>query len=131
MKSYKGKSLAWLKKECQKHFNQYIRLRDRDRCCISCGSPDTAHASHFFPVKMYDELRYDEDNCHASCVKCNTFLYGNIFYYSKYLPKKIGQERFDALVRRAEESKKKTHKWNRWELIEKIEYYKEKCRSGH
>ena len=125
---YKGKSVAWLKRECQKWFNRYIRIRDDGKPCISCGNKNTSDASHFFSVRMYDALRFDEDNAHKSCTYCNRFAFGNIFYYTKRLPDRIGKERFDALVKRAEESKKSLHKWNRWELIELIETYKQKCK---
>ena len=127
-KDYKGKSLPWLKRKCQEYFNRYIRLRDEGKGCVSCKENHFEHASHFFSVRMYDAMRFDEGNVHGGCAKCNTFLFGNLYYYGKRLPDRIGQERFKELVRRAEESKKTQHKWQRWELIEKIEYYKQKCK---
>ena len=124
---YKGKSIPWLLNKCQYYFNLYIRLRDEGQPCISCGNPYFDHASHFFPVKGNQQLRFDEDNCHGGCAYCNTFLYGNQFEYSKRLPKRIGKERFNALLKRQGDAKKNTgFKWQRWELIEKIEYYKER-----
>ena len=125
---YKGKSLGRLKMICQTWFNKYIRLRDDGKPCISCGDMNTTDASHFFSVRMYDALRFDEDNAHRGCVYCNRFAFGNQYEYSKRLPDRIGKDRFDALVLRAKESKKTHHKWERFELIEKIEYYKKKCK---
>lgn len=127
--NYKGKSLPWLKRKCQFYFNQYIRLRDKGKPCISCGKPDTQHASHFYSVRMNDAMRFDEENVHAACALCNTFLYGNLYYYGLRLPRRIGDKEFKMLVNRAEKSKQTTHKWDRWELIEKIEHYKALCKS--
>ena len=89
-------------KELQAIFNKYIRLRDKDEPCISCGIKITglSHASHFFSVGSTPGLRFDENNVHASCEKCNLHLHGNQFEYSIRLPDKIGQENFNQLIQK-------------------------------
>ena len=89
-------------KELQAIFNKYIRLRDKDELCISCGIKITglSHASHFFSVGSTPGLRFDENNVHASCEKCNLHLHGNQFEYSIRLPDKIGQENFNQLIQK-------------------------------
>ena len=128
MANYKGKSLSWLLNKTQYYFNRYIRLRDFGKPCISCDAMFFDHASHFFPVKGNSELRFDEDNVHGGCAYCNTFLSGNQYEYSKRLPLRIGQQRFDELVERYEAAKKRNFKWQRYEVIELLEYYKQKCK---
>ena len=87
-------------KDAQKEFNRYIRLRDKDNGCISCGKPlihGNIDASHFYSVGAYPRLRFNEDNVHASCVYCNRYMHGNIAEYTIRLPKKIGIKRFEKL----------------------------------
>jgi len=87
-------------KELQLIFNKYIRLRDAGLPCISCGVTITGkgHASHYYSVGAYPNLRFNEDNVHMSCEKCNVHLHGNIADYSERLPDKIGSERFKQLM---------------------------------
>ena len=81
-------------------FNTYIRLRDKDRECVSCGCDMKGRkgdASHFYSVGGNANLRFNEDNTHLSCVPCNQFKHGNLLEYAERLPKRIGQERFERL----------------------------------
>ena len=87
-------------KELQTIFNQFIRVRDFGKPCISCGEKiiGTAHASHFMSVGSHPNLRFNEFNCHSSCVKCNTHLHGNLIEYSLRLPERIGDEAYNQLI---------------------------------
>ena len=124
------KSLPALKKKCQDQFNKMIRLRDRidESCfkCISCGQIkdlSQMHAGHYYNVGQHDGLRFDEDNCHGQCNYCNTFLHGNLIEYTKNLPLKIGQKRFDALQIRAGYYKRNGHKWHRFDIEQLIQQF--------
>lgn len=92
----------WLK-EAETVVNRYVRLRDQyaGLDCISCDRTTywegQWHASHFKAVGANSALRYNLWNIHRSCSVCNNHLSGNIAAYSKRLPAKIGQERFDWL----------------------------------
>ena len=98
---YSGKSTAYLKKKAQEVFNRWIRLRDAEQPCISCGSWNTAHASHYFSAGKHNHLRFDEDNVHLSCIYCNTYEHGNLINYRQGLIKRIGIERLEALELKA------------------------------
>jgi len=86
------KSLSELLKEAQTAFNSYIRERDKDLPCISCGRHHDGqyHAGHYKTVGAYPELRYEELNCHKQCAPCNNHLSGNILEYRKRLIERMG-----------------------------------------
>lgn len=133
-KSKKTVTLPKLKAKLQEVFNEYIRLRDKGERCISCGLRNYSNpnaylqAGHYYPVSGYDGLRFDEDNVHGECARCNCFDESHLIGYGENLIKKIGQERYDALKQRAADYKKNGYKWSRAELLEKIEYYKAKIK---
>ena len=80
----------WMR-EAQAAFNLFIRLRDADEPCISCGRHHTGqyHAGHFLSVGARPELRFEERNVHKQCSACNNHLAGNIVLYRKALFSKI------------------------------------------
>lgn len=88
-------------REAQTQFNRFIRARDYDLPCISCGTqnPNIQYcAGHYFTVGGHPELRFDELNVHKQCNKsCNMELSGNIAAYRVSLVKKIGREGMDYL----------------------------------
>ncbi|MGJ7216688.1 recombination protein NinG [Morganella morganii] len=94
------KPLSYFAKQAQTAFNAYIRERDKDLPCISCGRHHAGqyHAGHYRTTKAMPELRFDEDNVHKQCSACNNHLSGNIENYRPALIEKIGQERFDRLM---------------------------------
>lgn len=111
-------------KGLQAVFNTYIRLRDSDLPCISCGTtkPVKYDAGHFFSVGAYPNVRFDEDNVHKQCSNhCNVHLSGNIHEYRIGLIKKIGQVRYDQLEQRAKQT---VSKLSIPEIQEKTAYYK-------
>jgi hypothetical protein len=122
------KTLPKLKAELQAIFNAYIRERDRGKPCISCGQFKTLQAGHFFPVKGYDALRFDEDNVHGECAGCNCFDEGHLIGYQDNILTRIGLERLNALKERARDYKKNGYKWSRSELEELIKVYKQKLK---
>lgn len=125
----KTKSLAKLKNELQLVFNEYIRKRDANEPCISCGiNKPVKQAGHFYPVKGYDGLRFHEHNVNGECAGCNCFDEGHLIGYSENLPNKIGQDNFEALKVEAKYYKMNGYKFSRSELIEKIAYYKQKLK---
>jgi hypothetical protein len=84
----------WLK-EAQIEFNRYIRERDRDLQCISCGRLHSGayDAGHYRSVGAAPQLRFDEDNCHKQCVPCNQHKSGNAIEYRRGLVERIGLQR--------------------------------------
>lgn len=115
----------WLK-DLQKVFNQYIRLRDKNKPCISCGASLTSKydAGHYFTVGAYPNLRFNEDNVHGQCVHCNQHKHGNVAEYSISLPLRIGIERFEKLL----EERSKPANLTVEDIKEKIKEYKQKIK---
>lgn len=88
----------WLS-EAQAVFNKFIRLRDENLPCISCGRFHAGqyHAGHYRAVGSAPHLRFHEQNCHKQCAPCNNHLSGNIINYRTGLIKKIGIESVESL----------------------------------
>jgi len=59
-------------------FNKYIRLRDKNKPCISCGAKEgtyTLTAGHYFP-STNKSVTFNEDNLHGQCwFNCNSSKY--------------------------------------------------------
>ena len=62
-----------LMKKAQKVFNEFIRLRDKDKPCISCGRElkGKFDCGHFWSSGGHKFLTFNEWNCHGQCVACN------------------------------------------------------------
>ncbi len=99
MQRAKLKTRAQWMKEAQTEFNRYIRHRDDNLPCISCGTATAKqwHAGHYRTTKAAPELRFDEANCHKQCSQCNDYLSGNIQSYRANLINKIGKEDLEKL----------------------------------
>ena len=73
------KGYSDLAKEAQTAFNAYIRFRDRDQPCISCGEKRPPKftggawdCGHFLTIGAHPELRFCELNAHKQCKSCNS-----------------------------------------------------------
>lgn len=88
----------WMK-DAQAAVNAWVRFRDRDQPCISCGTFNATawHAGHFYSTAARPDLRLDPANIHRQCAQCNLFLSGNLNEYRKNLPARIGQAELDRL----------------------------------
>ncbi len=86
-------------KEAQRVFNIYIRGRDFNEPCISCGRHHTGqyHAGHYRTTAAAPQLRFDEQNVHKQCAPCNNHKSGDIINYRINLIKKIGIEAVERL----------------------------------
>ena len=115
----------WLK-DLQRVFNEFIRLRDVDLPCISCGRYHQGqyHAGHYRSVGACPELRFNEDNVHKQCSACNSHLSGNILEYRLGLIEKIGLERVEFLERKDHPPLKLSVE----EIKDLIKAYKAKCK---
>jgi len=87
-------------KEAQAAVNKYIRLRDRNKPCVSCGSnPNDSDlmtgsrfdAGHYRSRGSASHLRFNLLNIHKQCVKCNRFNSGNAVDYRIELIRRIGE----------------------------------------
>lgn len=93
------KPIGYWMKRAQSAFNAWVRERDRDQPCISCGRHHQGqnHAGHYRPAGSNPELRFEPDNCHLQCAPCNSHLSGNLTAYRPALIAKIGLERVEWL----------------------------------
>jgi hypothetical protein len=114
----------WIR-EAQQVFNRYIRLRDKDEPCISCGRHHQGqyHAGHFRTTAAAPQLRFNEEQVWKQCAPCNSYLSGNLLEYRKRLIQKIGVERVEAL-----ENDSSIKRWTIEELQEIKKIYKQKCK---
>lgn len=88
--------------DARRIFQLYIRQRDKDLPCISCGTMTSKawDAGHYLKAELYTGLIFNEDNCHKQCRKCNRYLGGNELEYRIGLIKRIGADRVEELERR-------------------------------
>ena len=115
-----------LMKKAQRVFNEFIRLRDRDKPCVSCGRElkGKYDAGHFYSSGGHKAITFDEDNVHGQCVYCNQHKHGNLEPYRVELINRIGQENFLELRSKSQE----TANYSREELRELIKKYKAKVK---
>lgn len=107
-------------------FNTFIRLRDKELPCISCGTTKAVKydAGHFYPT-TYQYLRFNEDNVHKQCSNdCNLHKSGNFQEYAPRLIERIGFER----VQKLHNDRHKRLELSIPEIKEKIIYYKNKAK---
>lgn len=83
-------------------FSKFTRRRDCGFTygrCISCGAIITfekCDAGHYIN-RQHMAVRYDENNVHAQCIKCNRFDEGCAQGYRRGLIVKIGEKATDML----------------------------------
>ena len=120
------KTISKLKKELDKWFSLYIRLRDAtDMGVVQCFTCDKiAHYKSgmqcgHFQSRRFMATRYDERN-QIQCVKCNMFEQGMQWQFGLNLDAKYGLGTAEELQLKA----RQTFKMMRIDYEEKITYYK-------
>ena len=95
----KLKSRADHLREVQSAFNEWVRLRDADLPCVSCGRHHEGqyHSGHYRTVGGNPELRFEPLNAWKQCAPCNNHKSGDIVNYRIELVKRIGVEKVDWL----------------------------------
>ena len=121
------KTISKLKKELDKWFSLFIRLRsatDTGLCqCITCGVVKhykLMHNSHF-QSRKHLSTRWNEKNCDVGCVKCNIFNFGEQYKFAINLDAKYGEGTAEDLELIA----RTIMKVSRIDYEEKISYYKD------
>ena len=120
-REFRDKDRPFHVKEAQIAFNKFIRTRDFDKPCISCGRFHNGqwHAGHYRTTAAQPALRFNELNCHKQCAPCNNHKSGNITEYRIDLVKRIGV----GLVEWLEIDHKQPSKWTIPELKAIRKYY--------
>ena len=124
------KTISKLKKELDKWFSLYIRIREANEygyCqCFTCGKvghyKTGGMQNGHFQSRKHLSTRFDEDNCQVQCVACNIFRSGEQYLFSLRLNEKYGEGRAEEL----EQLARTTLKISRVEYEEQISYYKKR-----
>jgi len=122
------KSISKLKKELDKIFSVFIRLRDatdEGLCqCFTCGKVahyKTGMQNGHFQSRSFLSTRFDEENCQVQCVGCNMFKQGEQWKFGMNLNAKYGIGTSNKL----EFISRQKVKFSRIDYEDKISYYKE------
>lgn len=117
------KTLSELEAEAKKSFQKYIRLRDKDLPCVSCGVNETElwDGGHYKKAEIYSGVIFNEMNCHKQCRKCNRFLGGNELNYRTGLIQRYSEKAVNEIEQLANDTRQ--FKFTREQLIaKKIQY---------
>lgn len=124
-KTKKTKTRQHLVKELDRVFSLFIRLRDcNDKgivVCPLCWAKITrkqAQNMHFITRACF-LYRYDEDNCHSGCMRCNVFLNGNYIVYTRRMQQQYWVEKVDEMIN----NRFLVFKIPTQTLVEMIDYY--------
>ena len=115
------------KKAAKTACHLYIRTRDKNRGCISCGvnlAGTKYDAGHLIESGNYPFIRYHEDNIFGQCVHCNQHKGGNEVEAKKGAIERIGEQRVNWLY----DNKNKLIKRNIEDYREIERYYKDKLK---
>tara|TARA_Y100000592_G_scaffold99452_1_gene175570 strand:- start:1846 stop:2238 length:393 start_codon:yes stop_codon:yes gene_type:complete len=122
------KTISKLKKDLDKVFSLYIRLRHASKDgivkCFTCDKTahyKKMHAGHFMSRKHH-ATRWNEDNVQVQCPKCNLFGQGEQYAFGKLLDIRIAEGKAEEL----QELSRTTVKYMRFEYEDLIKHYKEK-----
>tara|TARA_R110002110_G_scaffold47888_2_gene143348 strand:- start:1099 stop:1500 length:402 start_codon:yes stop_codon:yes gene_type:complete len=119
------KTISKLKKELDKWFSLYIRLRDATlegmAQCFTCGKIDyykKLQCGHF-QSRRFMGTRYDERN-QIQCIKCNMFEQGEQYKFGLALDSKYGLGTAEEMQFKA----RQIQKFSRVDYEDNISYYK-------
>lgn len=92
-------------KEAQDVINKYVRIRDSNKPCISCGcdlkdsflTGGGVDAGHYRSRGAASHLRFNVLNIHSQCKRCNRYLGGNYSEYRIKLIDRIGLDYVEKL----------------------------------
>ena len=120
------KPLSKLKKELDKWFSLYIRLRHATDTglaqCHTCGKIDhykKLQCGHFLS-RRHHATRWNETNCQVQCVKCNMYEQGMQWQFGLKLEGNYGE----GTVKELEYLATTIAKFTRVDYMENITYYK-------
>jgi len=123
------KTISKLKKDLDKWFSLFIRLRNatdhEGLCqCFTCGK--VAHykvgmqCGHF-QSRSNLKTRFDEKNCQVQCVGCNMFKQGEQYRFALQLDGKYGEGTAEKLMYLSHQG----IRFTRVDYEDKISYYKD------
>lgn len=121
-----AKTITDYHKTAQQQYNRWVKYRDWEKPCISCGQPHdigARHCSHYRSRAAASSLRYHWANTNMSCAQCNSYKSGNVVPYRVSLVRKYGED----IVQRLENNNG-TRKWTKEELQRIAKVYRRKAK---
>jgi hypothetical protein len=113
-------------KKLDKLFSRYVRQKHANQggwvSCVTCGQAmpwEESQAGHFVK-RGHHMVRWDEQNVHPQCPRCNLYLNGAQDEYAAYILNTYGKETLDRLLR----AKRQSKRWTMAELRELLEQYR-------
>ena len=123
-----------LEKAARVIFQKWIRERDKDLPCISCGRTESElgknmfDSGHYFSAERFSGLIFEENNVHKQCKKCNGVnMHGNLSEYRKGLVARYGEDYVIELESISDANR--VYKYSRSELIDLANKYKMKLKN--
>jgi hypothetical protein len=117
----------YLEGKAQDAINAYVRVRDYERGCISCGKDmhwnGQWHAGHLKTRGANSFLRYHLWNLNKQCSVCNNHHSGNVAEHERGIVVRYGQERLDFL-----QSAPKMRRYSDEYLIRLADVFRKKTR---
>lgn len=100
-KEFNSTDKTKLKADAQKLVNKYARLRDqyeRGYVCCTCGhTTGQMDGGHFLPTSSYSPIRYNTNQIHQQCKRCNQYNGGMRAEYAVFMTQKYGKEYVESL----------------------------------
>lgn len=92
---------GYLEGKAQDAINEYVRIRDSDKGCISCEKSEwwdgQWHAGHLKTRGANSFLKFHLWNLNKQCSVCNNHHSGNVAEHERGIVARYGQERLDFL----------------------------------
>lgn len=107
-----------------KVFSEFIRRRNGDMAkCVTCGkiAPWQKMQCGHYESRGKKTTRWDEQNSHVQCYRCNVILSGNYPSYARFMVEKYGKDILEILAIRSAQSKH--YSLSELELL--IQYFEE------
>ena len=124
----KENTIKTRKAAAKKYCHLYIRVRDQNLGCISCGKAlelGKFDAGHYMESGNFSFTRYHELNIHGQCEHCNRYKGAALISYDKNLRLKLGDEKVDWI----HENKNKVIKRTIEDYRDIEKYYKDKLKT--
>ncbi len=117
-----------LEKVAKRVFQKWVRLRDANLPCISCGTETSKQwdGGHYKKAEIYSGVIFNEFNVNKQCSYCNKHLHGNELNYRAGMIKKYGVGCVESLESLANRTRQ--YRYTTDELLEIIKMYKEKTK---
>lgn len=117
-----------LEKVAKRVFQKWVRLRDTNLPCISCGTETSKQwdGGHYKKAEIYSGVIFNEFNVNKQCSYCNKHLHGNELNYRAGMIKKYGVGCVESLESLANRTRQ--YRYTTDELLEIIKTYKEKTK---